>query len=96
MQAITTKFIPCTNTKPNRVRAKCDAGSIIIPWDNSDLVIGDKTYSNIPAAHIRAVYALLNKLKWAGSWYGGTLYRMNPDHAAFVCTDWKAEISVKY
>lgn len=31
MQAIISKFIPATNTKPSRVKATCERGSITIP-----------------------------------------------------------------
>lgn len=32
MQAIQTKLIPATNTKPTRVKASCDRGSIVISY----------------------------------------------------------------
>lgn len=34
MQAIITKYIPPTNYKPSRIRAKCERGSIILSWDS--------------------------------------------------------------
>lgn len=39
MQAIKTKYLPATNTKPSRIKAECEAGSITISYDyrlNSD------------------------------------------------------------
>lgn len=35
MQAIITKVLPATDTKPSRIKAACERGSIIIPmeWD---------------------------------------------------------------
>lgn len=61
-QAILTKFIPCTDTKPNRVKAFCDAGSIIIVW---------KDNLNTQENHERAARALVGKLGWFypnGTW----------------------------
>jgi len=55
MQAIQTKFIPCTNNRPSRLSARCEAGSIVVPWDD-----GLSPFEN----HTRAAKALLAKLGW--------------------------------
>ncbi len=55
MQAITTKFIPCTNFKPSRVKAECCAGSITLSWDHAE---------NVEGNHDFAFKALVKKLGW--------------------------------
>ncbi len=42
MQAIITKFIPCTNAKPNRIKASCDRGFGYFSARNNDS-LGDAT-----------------------------------------------------
>lgn len=32
MQAIETKYLPPTSTRPSRIKASCDRGSITLPW----------------------------------------------------------------
>lgn len=32
MQAILTKYIPCTNTRGSRIKASCERGSCFIPY----------------------------------------------------------------
>jgi hypothetical protein len=54
-QAITTKFIPVTNTKGSRVSAKCEAGRIILSWDHA---------LNSEDNHKAAAMALIKKLGW--------------------------------
>lgn len=34
MQAIITKYLPATNHKGSRIKATCERGSIILPWDD--------------------------------------------------------------
>jgi hypothetical protein len=34
MQAIITKYIPATNYKPSRLRAKCERGSLMVSYDH--------------------------------------------------------------
>lgn len=34
MQAIITKYVPPTNTKPSRIKAVCERGSITSSWDH--------------------------------------------------------------
>jgi hypothetical protein len=73
-QAITTKFMPCTNTKCSRVKASCERGNITISWDHA---------LNSSENHEKAVKELLTKFekediaKWGqamfskGTWFGG-------------------------
>lgn len=55
MQAIITKFIPCTNTKPDRIKAFCEAKSLTITWP-----YGMETEE----AHIHAATLLCKVLDW--------------------------------
>lgn len=52
MQAIETKFLPATNTRPNRYKAECARGSITIDQDDN---------LSIESNHIRAAELLLKK-----------------------------------
>ena len=75
MQAIITKFLPCTNTKGSRIKATCQAGSIIIDYPHE--------LSGM-ACHAKAAYALLSKMHWDYKLVGGQL----PSHDySFVMLD---------
>ena len=64
MQAIVTKFVPCTDLRPSRVSARCAGGSIMLSWDD-DLSIEEN--------HRNAAKALCAKLKWDCSIQTGQL-----------------------
>lgn len=64
MQAIQTKYVCPTNTQGSRVRAVCQAKSIVVLWDNS---------LNIEDNHIRAAKKLCEKLGWNCSMCSGQL-----------------------
>ena len=53
MQAIITKFIGATNTKPARIKAKCERGEITVGWPDWS--------QNPEQAHIEAAKALIRK-----------------------------------
>ena len=73
MQAIITKYVPCTETKPSRVQAKCEAKTIYVEWDHS---------LNADQNHLEAAKTLTTKLGWSGEWVsGGT-----SNGFVFVCT----------
>lgn len=61
MQAIVTKFISPTNHRPSRIKAECDAGSIIISADSA---------ASNEDAHMLAALALVRKLGWDHPAYG--------------------------
>jgi len=61
MQAIQTKYIAASNTKPSRIKAWCDAGSLTISYPHEHDEAG---------AHYCAAQKLLVKLGWAGPHYG--------------------------
>lgn len=54
-QAIRTKYLGPTPTKPSRVKAWCEAGSVTIPWNPG--VTADQNY-------LEAFYTLVEKLDW--------------------------------
>ena len=64
MQAIKTKYLPATNNRGSRIKATCDAGSVTIPYPHE--LSGQ-------ASHRAAAEALLVKLGWNDSNYGGLL-----------------------
>lgn len=53
MQVITTKFLPVTETRPNRVKATCAAGSVTITVDSAR-----------EEEHKSAARALCDKMEW--------------------------------
>jgi hypothetical protein len=67
MQAITTRFLGPTNFRGSRVKAQCEAGSVIVSWDHALDPEGN---------HKAACAALLSKLGWHKAttiWHGGCL-----------------------
>ena len=64
MQTIRSYFIPCTNFRPSRVKAVCEAGSVTLSWDHDE---------NIEGNHTSAVRALCKKLDWHGTLAFGSL-----------------------
>ena len=78
MQAITTTYHGPTDTRGSRITARCEAGSITVPYDHS-------AYD----AHTVAFVALVKKLGWQdhGTWYeghtkNGNVYVCSPKHAS--------------
>lgn len=61
MQAIQTKYLSPTNTKPSRIKAWCEAGSVTISYPHEHDESG---------AHYSAAQALAVKLEWTGPHYG--------------------------
>ena len=55
MQAIQTKYLPCTDRKGSRIKATCAAGSITIPYPHD--------FSG-QATHRQAAEALAHKFGW--------------------------------
>lgn len=75
MQAITTKYLPATNTKCSRIKAICERGSVTIPFDYS----GDTEN-----AHRSAVQALVTKFVADDSDHHATYHTRNPWSRPFV------------
>lgn len=61
MQAIVTKYFGPTNTKPGRIKASCEAGSITVSYSHD---------FDTEGCHRQAAEALVEKLGWTGDAYG--------------------------
>lgn len=77
MQAITTKYLGCTNNRPSRIVARAEVRRKTVAWDYNLDVEGN---------HKAAAMALVKDLGWdrdGSSWVHGGL----PDQSgyAFVC-----------
>lgn len=72
-QAIATKYLGPTNHRGARVKATCDAGSVVVAWDHA---------LSVPANHEAAARALARRLDWTGTWVGGAL----PDGRGYAFT----------
>ncbi len=75
-QAITTKYLPRTETKPPRIKAQCQGGSTTVDY-NDDLEPADN--------HAIAAMQLAVKLEWSGDFVGGGT--PGSDGYAFVNVD---------
>lgn len=77
-QAITLKFLPCTNTKPDRWKATCAAGSVTVNqhdiFNDDELRKAVTLDCNVVSPKVHAVWALLKKLEWGGLWHFGSLH----------------------
>lgn len=71
MQAIQTRFIPATNTKPNRIKAFCAAGMVTMCSDNLSYASHDER------SHLTVAKALADKLGWNTPLLGGSLLDNN-------------------
>lgn len=58
MQAIRTKHIGPTNTRPRRMQAQCEAGRVVVSYDHE--LDGDDN-------HMAVCQALVAKLEWTGA-----------------------------
>lgn len=83
MQAIVTKFIGPTNTRPSRIKALAEAGSLTVAWD-----YGLSTDRN----HAAAAKALRDKLGWTGRLIGGGMPQASSHHMAFVFDNALSEV----
>lgn len=64
-QAIVTKVLPCTNTKPTRIKATSASGLSVVISVPIALSASDE------AAHAQAAGKLLHRLGWRGGWVAG-------------------------
>lgn len=84
MQAIVTKWHGPTNHKGSRVTARCDAGSVTIPWDDA---------LDVMKNHRAAITALVKKLGWPGVWQMGSAPGKGSPHAyVAVCVHMSPEM----
>lgn len=75
-QAITTKFIPATDTRGSRVKATANGGTVTLDYDHA--MNGDEN-------HTEAARQLADRLNWRGQWFSGGL--PNEGGYCFVCAD---------
>jgi hypothetical protein len=68
MQAIQTKILPQTYTKPTRIKARCDRGSITVSWDS---ILGTSPEEKHRAAVKRLIAKFMSEDKKES--------RINPD-----------------
>jgi hypothetical protein len=69
-QAIETKYFGPTNTRGSKVKARCQAKTIFVPWDHR---------TGIEENHIAAAKKLAEQLEWKGRWHSG----FGPDQTGF-------------
>jgi len=74
MQAIETKLISATNTKPTRIKASCERGSIIV---SADSISGDQMNGS-ESTHVRAADLLVRKFAEEDLKEYGTPINENP------------------
>lgn len=86
MQAIQTKYLPATNTKPSRIKAWCEAGSIIVSYSHEHDVSGE---------HYAAAQALVVKLGWTGPYYGELKQGALPNNAGYCHVMVKSDHAIK-
>lgn len=77
MKAITTRWIPATNTKPTRIKAR--------DGDNNSVTISAPNVDADVDAHKVAANQLCDKMNWDGILQGGWIGLPNADYA-FVFT----------
>ena len=66
MKAILTKVLPCTDTRPTRIKAYTEGGnSLTVSWTECD---EGRTQGE---AHMYAARKLCNKMHWGGKLIGG-------------------------
>ncbi len=63
MKAITTKFLPCTNTRGARLKA--------FDSDNNQVTISYPHECNNDEAHLKAAQALCDKMGWCNPLHSG-------------------------
>lgn len=76
MQAIQTKYLPPTNSRPSRIKAWCDAGSLTISYPH-------EAGPGEPAALV-AAKALVKKLGWDTEHYGDLIGGGLPNDSGYV------------
>lgn len=79
-QAIETKILPATNTKPTRIKARCERGSIII---SADSLSGDQMNGS-ESTHVKAAQILVEKFIREDSKQYGSDPKTNPWNAPRV------------
>ena len=86
MQAIETKLIPATNTKPTRIRARCERGNIIV---SADALSGDQANGS-ESTHVAAAQKLVDRFVAEDSKQYGSDPKTNPWSAPRIVGGTKA------
>ena len=73
MKAITTRWIPATNTKPTRIKAR--------DGDGNSVTIGVPNTDSDEGAHAVAAVKLCEKMNWEGELKAGWIGLPNADYA---------------
>lgn len=73
-QTIRTRYLGATNYRPSRVKAVCQARSIVLSYDHGLDMSGN---------HEKACATLLDVMKWSGRYVGG----YNGHDCVFVAVD---------
>ena len=76
MRAIITRYLGPTNYRGSRIKARCDAGTITVPYPYEARMGED--------VHRIAAEALRDKLGWTGRLVGGAFPDSDRDGYAFV------------
>jgi hypothetical protein len=66
MQAIRTRYHGPTNSRGSRIIAKCEGGSITMPYDHAQ---------NLEGNHAAAARLLLERMGWPNVYFGGVFDR---------------------
>lgn len=62
LQAIQTKFLGPTSQRGGRIKATCQARTVVVPWDHG---------MNPEANHKAAAMVCALQCGWSGTWHGG-------------------------
>ena len=76
MQAILTRYIGATDTKPGRIKAWCEAGNLTV----SEHSLGEMPIDHL---HLAAATKLAEKLGWTGPRYGNLVQGGLPDNKGY-------------
>jgi len=83
LQAITTKYLGPTDHRGSRIKARCAAGSVTVPWDYA---------LNADANHVAAARALCEKLQWPYEFESGRDHNQNGVHV--LRPDWGIRVDL--
>ncbi len=83
MQAIRTRYHGPTNVRGSRIVAKCEAGSLTMPFDYALTVEGN---------HAKAAQLMLVRLGWSGSAYQSGVF--DHDYYWVRCSTWSPSVSI--
>lgn len=82
MQAIRTRYHGPSNTRGSRIIAKCEGGSVIMPYNHA---------LNLDGNHAAAAQLLLQRMGWPGVYHGG---QFEHDYYWIVPTTWSLVASI--